>query len=114
MLGGSLRAAKVPGLNHDLSSTFSLSPPTDPHRSSASVAPSNLHSIPCEHGVQNPPTSFPFLSRFIRVRHLPARLAGKYLRRRPRLIAPAGTRPPRAGWSPPDASRAIGTTPPEC
>src|SRR5215208_5471338 len=31
MLGSSLRAAKVLGLNHDLSSSFSLSPSTNPH-----------------------------------------------------------------------------------
>src|SRR5215210_6641360 len=31
---------------------FSLSPPTAPHRSSASVAPHNLPSLPCEYGLQ--------------------------------------------------------------
>src|ERR671921_2056494 len=38
---------------------ISLSPPTTPHRSSATVAPINLLSIPCEYGLQNPPTPFP-------------------------------------------------------
>jgi hypothetical protein len=58
MLGGSFRAAKVLGLNHDLSSAFFAFSFNKPARSSASVAPSNLLSIPCEFGLQNPPTEF--------------------------------------------------------
>src|SRR5215218_7335995 len=61
MLGDSLRAAKVLGLNHALPSSFfafSSNKPAPVVR--FSVAPSNLLSIPCEYGLQNPPG--PFLS----------------------------------------------------